>query len=181
MGYQLSPFLLGPIPLYEGYSAKNMENAWQFSKVYPEFADETGKPSSLYFTWAKKGWKDSFAHRYPNGKGAKPLYSYWKFKENNYWKEEFLSYIEARKRIYFVLYAKAVVESDAFKRLVHLLQSNQKIALWDFDGYDHEKRKMTYKEVIHSEKYKCGHAFVLYGLLTNQLVLKEEELLFNFN
>ena len=36
----LSPFYLGPIKLYENYVSKNIENAWQFSKVYNEFIDE---------------------------------------------------------------------------------------------------------------------------------------------
>lgn len=33
-GKTLSPFNLGPVPLYWGLRARKMENAWQFSKVY---------------------------------------------------------------------------------------------------------------------------------------------------
>lgn len=87
IGKQLSPFFLGPVVLYEHKTAENMENAWQFSKVYKEFSDKNNKPTTEYFAWAKRGWKDKFAHRYPYGKGAIPLYSYWKIKENNEWKE----------------------------------------------------------------------------------------------
>ena len=36
---QCSPFVLGPIPLYGGFTSKNMENAWQYAKLYRQFAD----------------------------------------------------------------------------------------------------------------------------------------------
>ena len=180
IGFKLSPFYLGPIALYEGKLAKNMENAWQFSKVYKDFAFDNEKPSPQYFAWAKKGWSDNFAHRYPNGKGAIPLYSYWKTFENGKWIEHFWKYIEARKNIYFPLYAKAIVKTDAYQELVNRLNSGEKIALWDFDGYDHAARNMTYEDVVNSPKYKCGHAFVLYGLLTGQLKVENEVLNYNF-
>lgn len=38
----LSPFFLNPGNLYGEYSAKNVENAWQYSKVYKEHLDNTG-------------------------------------------------------------------------------------------------------------------------------------------
>ena len=38
----LSPFFLGPVDLYAGLSAKNVENAWQFAKVYPQHVDING-------------------------------------------------------------------------------------------------------------------------------------------
>lgn len=180
-GIQFSPFTLGPIELYEGLYARNMENAWQFSKVYPEYADENKNPLPVYFSWAKKGWKDNFAHRYPNGKGSIPLYSYWKLKNGQSWEEVRWGYVQARKNIYFPLYAKAIIQTSAFQILKQRLVNGEKIALWDFDGYDHAKRNMTYYDVVHSEKYKCGHAFVLYGLLTGQLMLENDNLLFSFN
>lgn len=30
---RLSPFFLGPVALYDGHVAKNVENAWQYSKA----------------------------------------------------------------------------------------------------------------------------------------------------
>jgi hypothetical protein len=37
----LSPFFLGPIPLYHNFEAKNLENAWQYCKgafkIYSKF------------------------------------------------------------------------------------------------------------------------------------------------
>src|SRR5258708_5598355 len=73
---ELSPFHLGPVPLYDGTRAVSMENAYQFSKVYPVHVDETGAIKSDYWRWARRGW-NSPAIRYPMGKGAKPLFSLW--------------------------------------------------------------------------------------------------------
>jgi hypothetical protein len=52
---QLSPFFLGPCRLYGNTTARRMENAWQFSKVYPQHVGEDGGPSTEYFEWARKG------------------------------------------------------------------------------------------------------------------------------
>ena len=47
----LSPFFLGPIPMYGGLEAKNMENAWQFSKVYTLYLLSTFSLSSFLFSF----------------------------------------------------------------------------------------------------------------------------------
>jgi ribA/ribD-fused uncharacterized protein len=182
LGKQFSPFYLSNIPVYEGQLSKNLENAWQFSKVYSEYADISGNPTPEYFQWAKKGWNDSFAHRYANGKGNIPLYSYWKTlnTNNNTWEEHKWDYVTARKNIYFPLYAKAIAETSAFQELEQRVKQGEKIALWDFDGYDHASRNMSYEDVVNSPDYKCGHAFVLYGLLTGQLKLINDELIYDF-
>lgn len=183
LGGQLSPFFLGPVSIYEEITAKNLENAWQFSKVYPEHFDSLNHNIlNSYFEWAHKGWSDSFAHRYPMGKGKIPLFSFWKIfnKDLNLWETKEWGYIDARINIYIPLYAKLVYKTSAFNKLKTMLKFQHKIALWDFDGYDFEKRGMTYKDVIFCEKYKCGHAFVIYGLLTNQIIIEGEKVFFNF-
>src|SRR5437868_3205954 len=76
-GRGFSPFFLGPIDLYGGHVSKNMENAWQYAKVYEYYLEEDGSIGERYFNWAKDGWNAQRAHRYPMGKEAKPLYSYW--------------------------------------------------------------------------------------------------------
>lgn len=83
-GKQLSPFYLGPVKLYAGYIAQNVENAWQYSKVYKEFVDEkAGTPSEKYFLWAEKGWRQTWADRHPRGKEI-PLYSWWEGQKLDY-------------------------------------------------------------------------------------------------
>lgn len=39
--------------LYGGYEAVNMENAWQFAKLYAQHADEQGRPTARYWKWAR--------------------------------------------------------------------------------------------------------------------------------
>lgn len=152
-----SPFFLGPIELYNGAVAQNMENAWQYAKVYPFFADAEGNPKKSYFLWAMKGWNNPRAVRYPMGKGAKPLYSWWRGKK--------LGYIQARKEIYVPLYTKAVLDSGYFEALVNFVddcwRDGVEVCFWDYDGYDYLSKDMDPKEVINSPKYKLGHGFIL--------------------
>jgi len=158
----LSPFFLGPVKLYGNYMSKNMENAWQFSKVYQIFVDkDTGNPSHLYFRWATTGWNDTYAHRYPLGKSMRPEYAWWDGKK--------LDYIEARKKIYVPLYAEAVKGTEAFKKLQEEAEKNETIYLWDFDGYNHKAMGMTYEDVVDEPSMKMGHAFVLAMLLEGYL------------
>lgn len=157
----LSPFFLGPIPLYEGAVVPfslNMENAWQFAKVYPEHVGADGYPTPAYFEWAKSGWEDKWAHRRPMGRRV-PKFSFWG--------GERLGYIEARKRIYVPLYAKAVVNTKAFQTLLTLYREKGEVTLWDFDGYDHIKMGKTIQEVLKDPSRPMGHAFVLAYLLEN--------------
>jgi hypothetical protein len=160
----LSPFIIGPCKLYNGHIAENMENGWQFAKVYKHHTDDLGNPTQAYWDWAKKGWEDKWAHRYPMGKGAIPEYSLWQ--------NEKLGYIEARKRIYGPLYAHAVVRTTSFDR-VFQMHTVCNIALRDYDGYNHDKLNMTLTDVLNNPKKKMGHAFVLKALLTGDPVLKE--------
>jgi len=104
---ELSPFYIGPVNLYDGYTSKNFENTWQYSKVYKQHTDELGNPTEEYWNWAKAGWNDDWAHRYPMGLGAIPLYSLWQ--------GEKLGYIAARKKIYIPLYKEAVSKTEAYK------------------------------------------------------------------
>lgn len=157
----LSPFYLGPVDCYDNLTARNVENGWQFSKVYSEHVNELGEILSSYFEWRDKGWSSQRAERYPMGKGRKPLFSLWNGKK--------YTYIEARRHVYIPLYAKAVVKSAAFKQLREQYDIFGEITLWDFDGYDHRRLNMSYEDVITCETRKCGHGFVLAMLLENYL------------
>jgi len=163
-GIAFSPFKLGPVDLYDGQTAKLMENAWQFAKVYPEHLDKDKQPNALYWAWAKAGWSSPVPQRYPMGKGAKPIYSWWEGKP--------LDYIQARKTIYCPLYSKLVIASPAWPQLQELYRTKteayEALYLWDFDGYDHGN--MTYKEIINYDRRPMGHAFILAMLLDNQPV-----------
>jgi len=156
----LSPFVLGPCELYDGHVAKNVENAWQFCKVYPEFTNGSIIKDE-YWDWCKKGWNDSYAHRYPMGKGKVPQFSYWD--------GEKLDYVSARKKIYIPLYHKAVKGTDAFKKLQEVYNdhviANKDLHLVDFDAYRHRMFNMDYDDVINCSNKKMGHAFILGAML----------------
>lgn len=162
---ELSPFNLGPCELYEGFVAKNVENAWQFSKVYDCHIDENGDPTLEYFEWATKGWQDSYAHRYPMGKGAIPQYSFW----NNHK----FDYLTAKKHIYVPLYANSVVKTKAYSKLKDIVESGKNLYLLDFDAYKHREQNMTLTDVLNNPRKKMGHAFVLMMLLTNDVALEK--------
>lgn len=156
---------MGPVDLYGEHISKNVENAWQYSKVYIQHTDSDGYPSQTYFAWAENGWSFSRANRYPMGKGAKPLYSWWD--------GQILSYLEARRIIYAPLYYKAVRKTPAFKRLTEQYAREGELWLWDFDGYDHHALNMNYKDVLNCETKKMGHAFVLAMMLDREKVWME--------
>lgn len=153
----LSPFYLGPCELYNGYSAKNVENAWQYSKVYKCHVDENGDPTDAYFKWAIDGWNKNYAVRYPMGRNAKPEYSLWN--------GEKLDYISARIKIYLPVYGRAVIKSKAFAILREKYKTSENIYLTDFDGYNYIEEGLTLKQVIKNPRMKCGHSFVLAYLL----------------
>ena len=152
---ELSPFHLGPVPIYGGRTSLCMENAWQFAKVYAQHADAQGLPLPSYWAWAQNGWRQP-AIRYPIAKGAKPLYCLWDGNQ--------LGYIEARKSVYWELYRNAVRETEGFRRLQEMA-SRHSISLFDFDGYDHDARGMTLADVIENPNRPMGHAFVLKAML----------------
>lgn len=163
---ELSPFILGRIHISDqGICSENFENLWQFSKVYPEYADAQGNPLPSWYEWRDKGFADKRAHRYPVGKGKIPLYSYWN--------GEKLDYIDARKQIYATIYGRCVLQTKAFKQLsdLHseLLEQERNLILLDYDAYDHQKLGMSLVDVINEPKRKMGHAFVLMMLLTGEL------------
>ncbi len=156
----LSPFVLGPVATYDGLVSRNMENAWQFSKVYKGQLIG-GEIPPAWFKWRDMGWADRKAHRYPMGRGAVPQFSWWD--------GERLGYVEARKRIYAPVYAKAVEDTVAFDMLNNLYQRGDDLVLLDYDAYDHHALGMHLTEVIDDPKRKMGHAFVLAMMLEGSL------------
>ena len=159
-GQELSPFLLGPVPLYDGREACLMENAWQYSKVYGRH-DAGGKPGKAYWEWAEAGWASNRPVRYPMGRGAVPAYSWWDGRK--------LDYVQARKIIYAPSYAKLAQETEAFKKLQKLYEEGG-VWLSDFDVYDYQPMGMSLKDVIECTSRKCGHGFILAMMLKGERV-----------
>lgn len=164
----LSPFVIGPCDLYGGHVAQNMENGWQYTKLYEKHASGNGEPTSAYWAWAKRGFDNLKAVRFPMGRGARPLHAWWDGRK--------LGYIEARKAIYGPLYAEAVQRTEGWKRLKRLYETEDKLILRDFDGYDHEKLGLSLTGVLNNPQKRMGHAFVLKMLLTHDPALGQLEL-----
>jgi hypothetical protein len=155
----LSPFNLGPVEV-DGMIAMNVENLWQFSKVYPghEFL---GEPSKEWYAWRDRGFASRWAQRYPMGKGKKPLYSFWRGQK--------LDYITARKEIYVPAYASCVVKTESFRKIFMSYREGETIVLRDFDGYDHRALGISLKDVINNPNRSMGHAFVIVMILEDKL------------
>jgi len=149
--------------------ALNGENAWQYSKVYSQhvrivpsvgaFETRAEVIMAQWLPWAKAGWANPRAVRYPMGKnGPPPLFSYW----NGFR----LGYTAARREIYIPLYWQAALGTLAFRKLTALAMSVPHVALVDFDGYDWRAAGLPVLEsAIDYEGRKMGHAFVLAMML----------------
>lgn len=152
----LSPFNLNAMK----YGAYLFENLWQYSKVYKDQVDSLGNPTTVWWSWRNAGFNLQKPMRYPRGKGARPLYSFWfGFK---------LDYIPARKKIYVPIYAELVQKTDSYKKLKELF-NEESVILRDYDGYDYTDMGLSLNQVLNDPRRKCGHAFVLAALLTNRL------------
>lgn len=160
-GRDLSPMIVGPVSLYDGHVAANVENAWQHAKLYPEHADVVRgqyRPNAEYWRWARDGWANPRAVRYPFGKARVPLGAWWNGR--------LLNYVDSRRFIYCPLYAEVVRHTWAFAKLRSIVESTSgTVWLRDFDGYDHVDLGMSLVDVLYNERRKMGHAFVLAGLL----------------
>jgi len=169
-GKQFSPMLLGPVEVFQGsgvprLSAKNLENAWQFSKVYSEH-DNDGQPNKKWYAWREKGFNDDWAHRYPMGKGKIPLYS---------WIGKPIDYIMARKLIYTVLYKKAIIDHrlELYSELIEMAKSEDQLTLLDYDVYPRDTGdNLTFDQILNNPNVKMGHAYVLANMINWDLDFK---------
>ena len=110
-----------------------------------------------------------------------------------------LPYIEARKKIYFPVYAKLIAESESYRWMKDLVNTGKKLALLDFDGYNYystdamrryytsylnkcktEKREPVYserdflnvksmKDVVNCPFLLAGHGFIIKALLQGDI------------
>lgn len=167
----LSPFFVGPITLPWGLHADapcavahNLENAWQFAKVYSEHLDPNGNPTDAWRAWADEGFRDAKAHRFPMGRGAKPEYAFGGYDKDGGVRK--WGYVESRYRLYAPLYAAAIRDSEGFKQCVRLLEQHGQLTILDFDGWDHAALGLTLSDVMYYPNKKMGHGFVIAMLLT---------------
>jgi len=171
---------LGPYVL-KNDKGQNMENLWQFSKVYMNVPKSTQKYSrydrtviwdhpaeqhvdiidgkyvirSEYINWRNKGINSIYAIRYPVGykHRHKCLFSL-KSDKKGIIDPIPLNYIESRKQIYLPLYVDMVKSQKQFKTLVDMLKNGTNILIIEVDG-PHQESLQYY-----IDKYKVGSDFI---------------------
>ena len=161
-GRYFSPFNLGPVNLYDGYVAKNIENGYQFAKLYAEYVTVEGLPAPHYWEWAKEGWANPKPIKYPLGPWSHPLCHWWDGKK--------LSKLEAQNQIFLPLYKQAVLKTTAYEKLNWFYHNSTKdIFLIDFESYDHRFLEQSWDQVVNNSDRPVGQAFALCMLLEGYL------------
>ena len=148
---EISPFYVGPVTSSDGVKAEIFEIFWQCGKVYP-CHDNGGKPNEAYFEWRNYFYsqtectKDLMRHTCKSigyeHKDAR-YFAYFDKKKGEYTP---LSYVEARKKVYFPEYAKLIYNTESFQYLKSLVESGEKIALVDFDACNYNETCAMQKE-----------------------------------
>lgn len=175
---ELSPMLLGPVDIerFTGVKcaddqgkrlfgvelprlAENLENAWQYSKLWPGEESAEGTPTRKWYVRRREGFLQKRGQRHvKKGKGVNrnvPLYSVWGAHR--------FRYVKARARIYCPIYAELVKKTNAYKELEQRLENGERLLLLDYDGYDRGDK--TLYECFDDETKPFGHGFVLASLL----------------
>lgn len=192
-----SPLYLRPV---NDSGAATIEGFWQGGKVYPHLKhlDASGQLTDKWREFRDKEYMYTKGdppkgRRRPPGLKSKEFVMKpdgkrrWKYHAPAfavYDKEESvrLPYIEARKKAYVPAYYNAVIQTDSFKSLKKLWDSqNQSIMLLDFDGPNNENQfvEITVEELrqrINDHRQPFGHGYVLAAAL---LGIKPEEFINN--
>lgn len=135
---------------------KNVENLWQYSKVYSWMWDhEHNEPNDQYWEWAEKGWSNPRAERYPVGKNIKPVCS-WLWGEPH-------DYVSARVHIYIQAYLASLISDNVIWELMEWYEQEPNPVIVDFDVYD--KTHISYTDVFLDPRKKAGHGFVIGAFL----------------
>jgi hypothetical protein len=142
---------LGPYCL-KNKAGHNMENIWQFSKVYASVpaskqycsrwdrtviwdhpaethVDANGKTNTKYANWKKMGTEASYPIRYPVGMKHRSQCLYSLDEDGRK-----LDYIEARKSIYYKVYSNLVRQESQYKLLLSKLKKGKNLLILEVDG-----------------------------------------------
>lgn len=163
----VSPFRLGPCCLFGNTTSKSLENAWQYSKVYPQHVGSDGQPTKEYFEWAKEGFAAWKAEKYPMGENAIESFFWWNGQK--------LDDVEARKQIFVPLYVELAVKVPYFQELKKVWLDTIKpdpegcLYLMDCEAYEY----MTLSAVLNNPAKGMAHGYVLAMMLTDDPALKE--------
>lgn len=153
----MAPDQLGPCVASDGIEFQNLENLWQYSKVFEGvqrvdkekyfFYVKNGVPTQEYYDFRNEGAALESADKKLAGVISKNSYKFF-FKEGD--EVKLLDEIEARKKIYIPGYAKLVVKTEGFKKLKKLVDDGQQVVLYGegiFDYTDKDVLRNLYSEL----------------------------------
>ena len=180
---KLSPMRLGPFKMVEEISPnalytsgihpgfekvgdkqvcvwQNMENMWQFSKIYSVDVDADGNVTDKFYKRREQGMLDPKPHRrvFPKNSPVKTLSSYYNgrfydYQQSRYW-----------YCIYYTFLSRKVSE---YHTIVGYLSMGVNILLLDYDAPDNSHNTPITREYLYSEykqtNHPFGHAMVLAG------------------
>ncbi len=161
----LSPMRLGPAR-YKDLESKNVENFYQFAKVFP---DEIGvdsctcgrpfrhnAPGPSFIVARDNAYKDDVPHRHKK-KGPKPLYSCYG--------DIHCTYIESRW-FYCSEMERLLAEAPAFARLLAMYNDGKSLELLGYDAYppDAIDADTLYRHYC-DEKRPFGHELVILTMI----------------
>ena len=158
LAFELSPSNLGPVTMYANLQAKNLENAWQYIKVYPEHF-KNKRITAEHHEWALRGWSSPRANKFPMGRDKDPLFYLWD--------TEKLSEVEARKQVYIPLYKNLVENSEAYKGLKYIYEQEKDIVLIDNLAFDYLDLNITLEDYLNDSSKPFTHSLVLALMLEN--------------
>lgn len=168
---------LGPYELRDK-KGRNMENLYQFSKIYPTVPSVSipytkrypkivwtwkeekhivdGMITDAYWKWREAGMNNEDAVRYPVGNGEWKKTCVGCIREEDIHKDDIplLSYIESRKQIYLPLYCNLVQEKEQYKDLVRRYKEGENLLICETDG-SHQESLPYYME-----KYGVDISFI---------------------
>lgn len=163
-GKCLSPFLLGPVVSVNG-AAKNVENMWQYSKVYEkDWDDELNQPKPWYWEWRQKGFDKREGVRYPYGKeNRKYIVGTWIGKQGEI--GQLIPYVRARKELYVPMYLQGLRNSKFYPTFIKFIadayHTDTNLVFKDFDVFNHYEKSLTTDMILNNPNLKYGHGFIL--------------------
>lgn len=170
----LSPLFVGPTTAPDGTVFDRFENAWQYSKVYPQLG-HYGKLSKTetpkWFEWRKRGQT-----KLRNGKGIRTDSRVSKLKKvwrdtgkpwtpmHSRWGNEQLGYIEARKKIYVPEYLKLIRKTKTIKQLK---KSQDSYLFIDLDGPPkvEELSGELLEKMLNDPNHLFGHGYCVAAIV----------------
>jgi len=154
---QLSPFVLGYVQVDSGLWSLNLENAWQYSKVFAEHLDEQGEPSDEWFAFRDEGFARKNAVHFPMGRGAKHKYAYYN--------GEKLGAFDARVKMFIPWYLELAKETEAWSWLEAEYRAGKRILLRDFGAIDNIEHRKTFDQCLADPHTKLCHGYILASAL----------------